>query len=100
MKNFLDTSALVKLFHEESGTRIVESIVNNQENEIWMLELVRLEFFSAICRRYRQNEISEDNFHTVLNDFEEQLPAFNVEAMGSLVLKSPVKRSSADIDIR
>ena len=26
MKYFLDTSALVKLFHEESGTHIVESM--------------------------------------------------------------------------
>ena len=86
MKYFLDTSALVKLFHEESGTHIVESIVTDQENEIWILELVRVEFYSAMCRRYRQKEITEDNFNNVLNDFEEQMKAFNIETMSSVVL--------------
>ena len=46
---FFDTSALVKLFHEEMGSAAVESLILDEQNEIWALELVRLEFYSSIC---------------------------------------------------
>jgi len=84
---FFDTSALVKLFHEEKGSAAVESIIMDGQNEIWVLELVRLEFFSSICRRYRLAELSENDFNNILNDFEDQLLGFNIEPMGSVVLR-------------
>ena len=80
-------SAMIKLFHIEEGSDAVESIILNQENQIWVLELIRLELFSAICRRYREGEISKNDFANVIHDFEEQLENFNIEPMGSLVLK-------------
>jgi predicted nucleic acid-binding protein len=84
---FFDTSALVKLFHIEKGSDTVEAIISNHENEIWVLELVRLEFFSSISRRYRQGELSEKDLSYVINDFEEQVQNFNIEPMGSVVLR-------------
>ena len=33
---FFDTSALAKLFMEEEGTSFVESLVNDDNNEIWV----------------------------------------------------------------
>ncbi len=54
MNYFFDTSALVKLFHEETGSDIVEDLVNDQNNEIWVSELIRLEFLSSVYRRFRQ----------------------------------------------
>lgn len=47
---FFDTSALVKFFHNEEGTEVVTELINSQENEIWISELVRLEFVSALHR--------------------------------------------------
>jgi len=84
---FFDTSALVKLFHEEMGSAAVESLILDEQNEIWALELVRLEFYSSICRRYRLSELTETDFNNVLNDFEEQLLNFNIEPMGSIILR-------------
>ena len=47
MNLFFDTSALVKLFRKEEGSEVVTKLITAQENEVWILELVRIEFFSA-----------------------------------------------------
>lgn len=39
---FLDTSALVKLYHHELGSEIVEAWVANQAVQIWLSELARV----------------------------------------------------------
>ena len=51
MKYFFDTSALVKLFQVEKGSEIVEEIVNDPDNDLWVLDLVRIEFLSSIYRQ-------------------------------------------------
>lgn len=76
MNCFFDTSALVKLFHQEKGTARVEAIITDSNNVIWVLELVRLELFSAICRRFRDREIPADDFAGVISDIEVQLYDF------------------------
>ncbi len=82
MKYFFDTSALVKLFHEETGSDVVEDLVNDQNNEIWVSELIRLEFLSSVYRRFRQEELSEEEVNNVIDDFEEQLQLFHIESLG------------------
>ncbi len=44
MKYFFDTSALVKLFQVENGSEVVEWIVNDPDNDLWVLDLVRIGF--------------------------------------------------------
>ena len=48
MNLFFDTSALVKFFHEEEGTDIVTELILDRNNEVWISELGRLEFVSAV----------------------------------------------------
>ncbi|OEU80719.1 MAG: hypothetical protein BA872_01190 [Desulfobacterales bacterium C00003060] len=50
MNLFFDTSALVKFFHEEEGTDIVTDLILEQNNEVWISELGRLEFISAVVK--------------------------------------------------
>jgi len=50
MNILCDTSALVKFFHEEEGTDIVTDLILEQNNEVWVSKLGRLEFISAVCR--------------------------------------------------
>jgi len=56
MECFLDTSALVKLFHREAGTNEVVDLVQNPHNSIRLTELARIEFISAVHRRSRQGD--------------------------------------------
>lgn len=86
MRFFLDTSALVKFFHVECGTELVTQIVENSASEIWISELARLEFTSALYRRYRNKTLDEIRLHTAITFFDQQLTNFNIEPLNQLVL--------------
>jgi len=87
MNLFFDTSALVKFFHEEEGTDIVTDLILEQNNEVWISELGRLEFISAVFRRFRNKELDEGQLNTAVGSFENQLAGFNVEPLGHAVLE-------------
>ena len=82
MNLFFDTSALVKLFHEEQWSRRVTQLITSRENQIWVSDLVRVEFVSALSRRFRNNEIDDARLDQALSGFEQQLVAFKVEPLG------------------
>ena len=87
MNLFFDTSALVKFFHEEEGTDIVTELILNRNNEIWISELGRLEFISAVFRRFRNRELDEGQLNTAVDSFENQIAEYNVEPLGRAVLE-------------
>ena len=62
---FFDTSALVKFFHREKGTDIVVSLITDPHNDVFVSELVRLEFACALHRRFR---MKEPRFHHTANN--------------------------------
>ena len=78
---FFDTSALVKFFHNEDGTEAVTDLLNSQENKIWISELAKLEFLSALHRRFRNNEIDENILKEAIEGFEEELNRFIIEPL-------------------
>lgn len=69
MKFFFDTSALVKIFYVESGTEFVTQIMEHTASEIWISDLARLEFTSALYRRYRNKSLDEIKLHTATTLF-------------------------------
>jgi len=87
MNLFVDTSALVKFFHEEEGTEFVTELLSSQENEIWLLEIARLEFLSAVCRRFRNNELDSGKLEQAISNFETQLTSFNIEPLGQTIIR-------------
>jgi predicted nucleic acid-binding protein len=86
MRFFFDTSALVKFFYVESGTELVTQIMEHTASEIWISDLARLEFISAIYRRFRNKSLDEIKLHTATTYFEKQLISFNVEPLNQLVI--------------
>jgi len=87
MNLFFDTSALVKLFHRETGSDAVETAVLNPENHIWMLSLCRIEFMSALYRRFRSGELNAQQLDEAKNSFDLQLRTFNEQPMTETVLR-------------
>ena len=67
MRFFFDTSALVKFFYVESGTEIVTQIMEHTSSEIWISDLARLEFISALYRRFRKKSLDEIKLHIAGN---------------------------------
>jgi len=84
---YFDTSALVKLFHEEEGSETVMRIINSNDSEIWISELARIEFLSAVFRRYRNKEIGDQELKVAIDGFEEQLNSFSVEPLGQAIVR-------------
>lgn len=54
---------------------------------VWILELARLEFTSALLRRYRKQEIDDTCLRFSLQAFDEQLAAFHVAPLSPPLLQ-------------
>jgi len=87
MNLFFDTSALIKYFHEEAGTVTVTDLITSPESVIHVSDLVRIEFISALYRRYRNKEIDDKALNEAINGFYEEYSRFNVEPLGHAVLQ-------------
>ncbi len=75
---YFDTSALVKLFSIEAGSKQVKEIVNNGANEIWVLELALIELTSAVYRKFRNNEIREADLEKIQDAIKNQFNSFSI----------------------
>jgi predicted nucleic acid-binding protein len=60
MKIFLDTSTLFKLYHKEADTAELELIFSTVKiTEIFLSEISKIEFTSAIWKKVRTKEITQ-----------------------------------------
>jgi uncharacterized protein len=82
---FLDTSALVKLFQSETGTQLVIKWVEGA-HKITLLDLARLEFKSALQRRLRNKELTQDELLLLQEGFQERWLSFNIQPLNSKVV--------------
>lgn len=71
MKYYFDTSALVKIYHSESGTSDVLGIYADTENRILISELSCIEFLSTIYRKYREKELTADTLDALIQKFQD-----------------------------
>ena len=86
MNHFFDTSALVKYFHHEAGTPRVTDLILDPENEIWVSDLARVEFLSALHRKLRAKELDEQQLQEALTGFDEEWGLFHVYPLGHIVI--------------
>lgn len=61
MRLFLDTSSLIKLYHEEQDSESFKNvIVSHPISSIFLSELTRIEFLSALWKKWRQRELTTE----------------------------------------
>lgn len=65
MPAFLDTSALIKYFVEETGTEEIKRLIES-ETLLWVSELASVEGVSALAKKVRNREVSAGEFHGLL----------------------------------
>src|SRR5688572_7045163 len=71
MRLFLDTSSLVKLYHEEKDSESFKNIiVNSSVSSIFLSELTRVEFLSALWKKRRQGELTTEIVRQIAGLFE------------------------------
>ena len=67
---YLDTSALVKLYHQEIGTEQVEALFKESDSSLVVSELAAVELYSTVARKVRTGEISDEAFDAICPNFE------------------------------
>ncbi len=77
MNVFFDTSSLFKLYHRESGTEELMSLFNEIGIEvIFLAEITKVEFCSAVWKKCRKNEIDERLANQLIEKFEKDSDKF------------------------
>ena len=62
---FFDTSALVKRYHQEKGTDVVD-VAFEQEGVRIISDVSVIEFFSAFAKKVRTGEITKEDFQVTI----------------------------------
>ena len=88
MKIFLDTSALFKLYHQETGTEELESVfLKSKITHIYLSEISKVEFTSTIWKKVRTKEISSDQAKITAELFESDFEKYNFISTDSLIIE-------------
>jgi hypothetical protein len=83
---FLDSSALVKRYIDEAGTRRVLEIIESSDRLI-VSSLARVEITAALVRRARRGGLSEDHLHDILAALETELrEVFEVMELSAAIM--------------
>lgn len=86
---YLDTSGLVKLFVQEEGTdRLMRFIDQQGQPELAIVSIAKVEFHSAVQRRYREGDIDQDQRNLLLQRFEDQVSQYFITQPTSSVVTS------------
>lgn len=86
MNLFFDTSALVKYFHLETGTDQVVSLIEEPTNDIWVSDLARIEFISALHRKFRRGDIDDLQLQEILATFDLEWAQMNHQPISDAVI--------------
>jgi uncharacterized protein len=92
MNLYLDTNALIKLYHSEAGTdNLVELLDKNADDLVLTIsDIARIEFYSAFFKRVRKKEISPKKVLKVFSSFEDDIYMFNVIEVDNIVKSTGV----------
>ena len=87
MKAFLDTSSLLKLYHSEAGSDRLHEILSIDIEAMYLSEIARIEFLSAIWKKIRQRDLAEEVGNAVISCFEADFNKFLWIKLSSDVIK-------------
>ena len=98
---FLDTSVLVKLYHNEMNSeKIIEQL--KSVSQIYLSEIAKIEFCSAIWKKFRTKEIDINQTKKVISLFLNDSDKFIWINLNSKILQKAVNSLSdfGDIGLR
>ncbi len=87
---YFDTSALVKLYVEESGSRAVAAAIT-RESVVATHEIAYLETHSAFARAAREGRLTDDALDRAREQFERDWPSYFVVHVSQTLLEHAVK---------
>jgi predicted nucleic acid-binding protein len=99
---YLDTSALVKFYVEEPGSRVVRALLERAQ-VVSTSRVAYVEMRAGLARKLRQGELREEEYKRILSDFEKDWKDYFVIEVsegvanlgGELVEKHPLRALDA-----
>ena len=89
MNAFFDTSSLIKLYHSEKDSEAIESILDNYNiSAVTLSEITKIEFNSAIWKKYRTNEVDIAIVKSLANSFSADYSKYIFVRMNNKLVKS------------
>lgn len=73
---FLDTSSLLKLYHEEEGSEEVIALIEEME-KIFLCDIAMVEFSSAVWKNIRSGALKKDAGQLLIDYFYKDRALFN-----------------------
>jgi uncharacterized protein len=87
VKLFLDTSSLIKLYYKEDGTsRLDQIFLSSSVKQIFLSEISITEFYSAIYKKVRTKDLTQQNANDILDSFKADQNKFTFIPVNSEVI--------------
>lgn len=85
---FLDTSSLVKLYHKEDGTALLENMFSTVKiTEVFLSEISKIEFSSTVWKKIRTKEMKESEGLKTLDLFESDAKKYTFVATNTIIFE-------------
>jgi len=89
MKIFLDTSSLLKLYHYEQGTEMLDKLFDDFAiSKVYLSEIAKVEFDSAIWKKVRTGELIPDEARSLIDSFELDYNKYNFIELDSEIVNN------------
>jgi len=87
MNLFLDTSAIIKLYHQEVGTEKFSKYLSDIKGDLFLTtsDLTKLELHSTLLKRSRMKEISNKNLVQLFRLLEKDFQNFNIVVINQVI---------------
>ena len=76
---FFDTSALVKRYHRETGTEIVDAAFDDNNVSKTVSDISVIEFYSAFAKKVRAREITDEDFQVAVRVLAQDIRSGAIE---------------------
>ena len=70
---FFDTSALVKRYHRELGTDVMDAAFGDKDATRMISDIAVIEFYSAFAKKVRTRDITEEDFQETVKALAEDI---------------------------
>ena len=87
---YFDTTALAKRYCLELGTHRINEILHEKRNQVILSECTVTELFSTLNKKVRRNDLTRDDYYTVVYKFESEVEQglFKIIDMSPLVIRN------------
>lgn len=87
---FFDTTALAKHYCLELGSNKINEILQDKKNRVILGECAVTELYATLNKKVRRNEITRDDYYTIVYKFESELEQglFHFIDITALVIKN------------